>query len=40
VRLEENVIFPRLEKTLTKAELRRVGKLLTRLHSKGEICEI
>jgi hemerythrin-like domain-containing protein len=40
VRLEENVIFPRMEKTLTEAELRRVGKLLTRLHRKGEICEI
>jgi hemerythrin-like domain-containing protein len=40
VRLEENVIFPRMEKTLSEAELRRVGKLLTRLHRRGEICEI
>jgi hemerythrin-like domain-containing protein len=40
VRLEENVIFPRMEKTLSESELRAVGKLLTRLHRKGEVCEI
>jgi hemerythrin superfamily protein len=39
VRLEENVIFPRLEKTLTESELQQVGRLLTRLHPKDS-CEI
>lgn len=38
VRLEENVIFPRLEKTLTEDELLGVGRLLTRLHRRGESC--
>jgi hemerythrin-like domain-containing protein len=39
VRLEENVIFPRVEKILGEEELRAVGKRLHRLHKKGE-CEI
>jgi hemerythrin superfamily protein len=39
VRLEEDVIFPRLEKTLTESELQQVGGLLTRLHPKDS-CEI
>ncbi|HSE42761.1 MAG TPA: hemerythrin domain-containing protein [Acidobacteriota bacterium] len=39
VRLEENVIFPRMEKTLTEEELQRVGHLLTWLHPKGS-CEL
>jgi hypothetical protein len=29
-----------MEKTLSESELRAVGKLLTRLHRKGEVCEI
>ncbi len=36
VRLEENRIFPRIEKTLSEQELAALGKRLTRLHSKGE----
>lgn len=36
VRLEENVIFPRIEKALSEAEMKAVGKQLTRLHTKGE----
>jgi iron-sulfur cluster repair protein YtfE (RIC family) len=34
VRLEEDRIFPRLEKALTEIELKSVGSRLTRLHSK------
>lgn len=36
VRLEENVIFPRMEKVLSEDELRAAGRHLTRLHRKGE----
>lgn len=40
VRLEENEVFPRIEKVLGEAGLKEMGHGLTRLHSKGEICEI
>ena len=41
VRLEENVIFPRIEKTLSEAELQQLGTRLSWLHpKKGEACEI
>ncbi|MBI1738660.1 MAG: hypothetical protein HYR58_05380, partial [Acidobacteria bacterium] len=36
VRLEENEIFPRIEKALSEDELRTMGKGLHRLHKKGE----
>jgi hemerythrin-like domain-containing protein len=39
VRLEENVIFPRVQKVLGEAELAAMGRGLTRLHRKGESCE-
>ena len=39
VRLEEDIIFPRIEKTLSEKELQKVGHLLTWLHPKGS-CEI
>jgi iron-sulfur cluster repair protein YtfE (RIC family) len=39
VRLEENIIFPRMEKILSEEELKRVGHLLTWLHPKGS-CEL
>jgi hemerythrin-like domain-containing protein len=39
IRLEENVIFPRIEKILTTEELEQVGHLLTWLHPKGS-CEV
>lgn len=39
VRLEENRLFPRIEKTLSEAELLSLGRRLTRLHAKGS-CEI
>jgi len=40
VRLEEDSIFPRIEQALTAEELRAVGSHLTRLHRKGEACEV
>ncbi len=36
VRLEENEIFPRIEKALSEDEMRAMGKGLHRLHKKGE----
>jgi iron-sulfur cluster repair protein YtfE (RIC family) len=39
VRLEENIIFPKIEKTLGEAGLQTAGKKLTRLHPKKS-CEI
>jgi hemerythrin-like domain-containing protein len=39
VRLEENVIFPRIEKTLTETEMQEMGRLLTWLHPRNA-CEI
>ena len=40
VRLEENVIFPRVQKVLGEEELAAMGRGLTRLHRKGESCEM
>src|SRR5579863_8960505 len=40
VRLEENEVFPRIEKTLGEKGLNEMGRGLTRLHAKGEICDI
>jgi len=40
VRLEENVIFPRIEKTLREEELTALARGLTRLHRKGESCDM
>lgn len=40
VRLEENHIFPRIERTLSEDELTRMGRGLTRLHRKGEVCDV
>jgi hemerythrin-like domain-containing protein len=34
VRLEENIIFPRFEITLSESELEKLGQLFTDLHSK------
>lgn len=39
VRLEENVIFPRMEKALREDELAAVGRQLTRLHARGS-CDV
>ena len=40
VRLEENEVFPRIEKVLGEKGLNEMGRGLTRLHSKGDICDI
>jgi len=40
VRLEENEVFPRIEKALGEKELNAMGRGLTRLHSKNDVCEI
>jgi hemerythrin-like domain-containing protein len=40
VRLEENEVFPRIEKALGEERLNAMGRGLTRLRSKGEICDI
>jgi len=40
VRLEENELFPRIEKTLGEENLNAMGRGLTRLHSKNDLCEI
>ncbi len=40
VRLEENEVFPRIEKILGEEQLNTMGHGLTRLHSKGEVCDI
>ena len=39
VRLEEDKIFPRIEKTLNEAEMQKMGRGLTRLHRKNDTCE-
>jgi hemerythrin-like domain-containing protein len=40
VRLEENEVFPRIEKALGEEQLNTMGSGLTRLHSKGDVCDI
>ena len=40
VRLEENQVFPRIEKALGEFRLNAMGRGLTRLHSKDDVCEI
>jgi hemerythrin-like domain-containing protein len=40
VRLEENEVFPRIEKALGEKNLNTMGHGFTRLHSKHEVCEI
>src|ERR1700688_4375104 len=40
VRLEENEVFPRIEKALGEEQLNKMGCGLTRLHSKNNVCEI
>ena len=40
VRLEENEVFPRIEKILGENNLNAMGSGLTRLHSKHEVCDI
>ncbi len=39
VRLEENELFPRIEKILGEEQLNAMGQGLTRLHSKNDACD-
>ena len=40
VRFEENDVFPRIERALGDENLNAMGRGLTRLHKKNEVCEI
>src|SRR5580704_1308798 len=40
VRLEENEVFPRIEKVLGEENLYAMGHGLTRLHSKNDACDV
>jgi hemerythrin-like domain-containing protein len=40
VRMEENEVFPRIEKILGEENLNAMGRGLTRLHSKTDVCDI
>lgn len=40
VRLEENEVFPRIEKVLGEEQLNAMGPGLTRLHSKNDVCDV
>ena len=40
VRLEENEVFPRIEKALGEERLNAMGSGLTRLHAKTDVCDI
>jgi hemerythrin-like domain-containing protein len=40
VRLEENEVFPRIEKVLGEDALNAMGRGLTRLHSKNDVCDV
>jgi len=40
VRFEENDVFPRIERMLGEENLDAMGRGLTRLHSKTDVCGI
>jgi hemerythrin-like domain-containing protein len=40
VRLEENEVFPRIERILGEENLKDAGRRLTRLHSKTDVCDV
>ena len=40
VRFEENEVFPRIERALGEESLDAMGRALTRLHSKNDVCDI
>jgi len=40
VRFEENDVFPRIERMLGEENLDAMGRGLTRLHSKTDVCDI
>jgi hemerythrin-like domain-containing protein len=40
IRFEENEVFPRIERVLGEGNLNTMGRGLTRLHSKNDVCEV
>ena len=40
VRLEENEVFPRIERALGEKNLDAMGRGLTRLHAKHDVCDV
>ena len=40
VRFEENDVFPRIERMLGEENLDAMGRGLTRLHSKTDVCDV
>jgi hemerythrin-like domain-containing protein len=40
VRLEENEVFPRIERVLGEEQLKTMGHRLTRLHRKNDVCDV
>jgi hemerythrin-like domain-containing protein len=40
VRFEENEVFPRIERALGEETLDAMGRGLTRLHSKTDVCDV
>ena len=40
VRFEENDVFPRIERVLGDEDLHAMGRGLTRLHSKTDVCDL
>jgi hemerythrin-like domain-containing protein len=40
VRMEENEVFPRIERVLGEENLNAMGSGLTRLHKKNDVCEV
>jgi hemerythrin-like domain-containing protein len=40
IRFEENEVFPRIERVLGEENLKAMGRRLSRLHSKNDVCEV
>jgi hemerythrin-like domain-containing protein len=40
IRFEENEVYPRIERVLGEENLNAMGRGLTRLHSKNDVCEV
>ena len=40
IHFEENEVFPRIERVLGEENLNAMGRRLSRLHSKNDVCEV
>jgi hemerythrin-like domain-containing protein len=40
IRFEENEVYPRIERVMGEENLSEMGRGLTRLHSKNDVCEV